>query len=101
MREGEIRIRVERSDKKIRVNSPLSKPVHEKLDKLAVACGISKTGLGAYLIEMCLNNENVVNFVQQQFQDSSRFRIIPSKMGGELKFVFVEKSFLISSSCRV
>jgi len=95
LREGEIRIRAERSDKKIRVNSPLSKPVHEKLDKLAVACGVSKTGLGAYLIELCLNNEHMVNFVQQQFQDSSRFRIIPSKMGGELKFVFV------SSSCRV
>lgn len=91
MREEGGRERAERSDKKIRVNSPLSKPVHEKLDKLAVACGVSKTGLGAFLIEMCLDNENVINFVQQQFKERSRFRVIPSKVNGELKFMYVEK----------
>ncbi len=91
LREGEERQRAERSDRKIRVNSPLAKVVHDKLDRLSIACGISKTGMGAYLIELCLGNENIVNFVQDQFKDKSRFRIIPSKVDGELKFVFVEK----------
>lgn len=91
MREGQERVRAERSDKKIRVNSPLSKPVHEKLDKLAIACGMSKTGLGAMLIELCLNNEGVVNYIQDQCKDRSRFRIIPSRVDGELKFIYADK----------
>lgn len=91
LRQGEERQRTERSDKKVRVNSPLSKDVHEKLDRLAIACGLSKTGLGAILIELCLNNENIINYIQDKCKDRSRFRIIPSKVDGNLKFVFVEK----------
>jgi hypothetical protein len=91
MKQGREEGRAERSDKKIRVNSPLTKTVHEKLDRLATACGISKTGLGATLIEFCLSNEHIVNLVQDQYKQTSRFRIIPSKINGELKFIFVEK----------
>ncbi len=90
------RVRSERSDKKIRVNSYFSKAVHEKLDRLSVACGVTKTGLAAYLVELCLHNENIVNFVQDQHKDSSRFRVIPSKVDGELKFIFVEKKSKLS-----
>jgi hypothetical protein len=91
MQEERGRYRTERSDKKIRVNSSLDKSVHEKLDRLALACGVSKTGLAAYLVELCLHNENIVNFVQDQHKESSRFRVIPSKADGELNFIFVEK----------
>jgi hypothetical protein len=96
MKEEERTIRAERSDKKIRVNSSLSKPVHEKLDRLAMACGITKTRLAAQLIELCLHNENIVNFIQDQYKDSARFRIIPSKIDGELKFIFTEKKIKLS-----
>ena len=96
MSNGEGRIRSERSDKKIRVNSSFNKKVHEKLDRLAMACGITKTKLAAYLVELCLHNENIVNFVQDQYKDSSRFRIIPSKIDGEIKFIFAEKKLKIS-----
>jgi hypothetical protein len=96
MREGKERIRSERSDKKIRVNSSFNKTVHEKLDRLAMACGITKTSLAAYLVELCLHNENIINFVQDQYKDRSRFRIIPSKVDGELKFIFVEKKMKLS-----
>jgi hypothetical protein len=85
------RSRAERSDKKIRVNSSLSKTVHNKLDRLAMACGVTKTGLAAYLLEICLNNENIINYVQDQHKDSSRFRIIPTRVDGEIQFVFAEK----------
>lgn len=81
-----------RASKKIRVNSSFSNEVHEKLDRLAMACGTTKTELAAYLVELCLQNENIINFVQDKHKDKSRFRIIPSKVDGELKFVFVEKA---------
>ena len=91
MQEERGRVRSERSDKKIRVNSYFNKSVHEKLDRLALACGVTKTGLAAYLVELCLHKENIVNFVQDQHKESSRFRVIPSKVDGEFNFIFVEK----------
>lgn len=91
MEKREERGRAERSDKRIRVNSSYSKPTHEKLDRLATACGMTKTTLQLYLVELCLRNENIINFVQEQHKDQSRFRIIPSKVDDEIKFVFVEK----------
>jgi len=42
MQEERGRCRTERSDKKIRVNSSLSEDLHEKLDRLALACGVTK-----------------------------------------------------------
>jgi hypothetical protein len=84
-------IRAERSDKKIRVNSSFSKPIHEKLDRLAMACGMTKTRLATYLVELCLQNESIINFVQDQHHETSRFRIIPSKIDGDLKFIFAER----------
>ena len=83
-------IRSERCDKKIRVNSSFNKIVHEKLDRLAMACGVTKTTLAAYLVELCLHNENIINFVQDQYRETSRFRVIPTKVEGELKFIFTE-----------
>jgi hypothetical protein len=96
MREVKERIRSERCDKKIRVNSSFNKVVHEKLDRLAMACGITKTSLAAYLVELCLHNENIINFVQDQYRETSRFRIIPTKIEGELKFIFTEKKTKLS-----
>lgn len=86
--------RAERSDKKVRVNSSLSRDVHDRLDRLATACGITKTSLAAYLIEVCLNNENIIQFVQKEFDEQARFRIIPSRVNGELQFVFCRKEIL-------
>mgnify|MGYP003857545199 CR=1 FL=1 len=86
------RIRSERSDKKIRVNSSLTKSVHDKLDRLAMACGVTKTGLAAHLLELCLDNENIINFIQDHHKFTARFRIIPTKIEGELQFIFAEKT---------
>lgn len=85
-------IKMVHGNKKINVNPALAQNVHEKLDRLAVAIGVTKTSLAAQLIELCLNTESIINFIQQQYQDNSRFRIIPSKLdGGEVQFVFAEK----------
>lgn len=80
-----------RSDKKIRVNATFNQIVHEKLDRLAAACGTTKTELAAHLVEMCLDNVDVINLVQERYKETARFRIIPSKLDGQLKFIFAEK----------
>lgn len=83
--------RKERSDKKIRVNASFTSVVHDKLDRLAMACGTTKTELAAFMVEMCLDNVDIINYVQERHKDTSRFRIIPSKLDGEIKFIFAEK----------
>lgn len=91
MKGGRGGARKERSDKKHRVNPALPQNVHEKLDRLATAIGITKTSLAGELIELCLNNSGVIDFIQSKYKDSSRFRIIPSNVNGEIKFIFAEK----------
>lgn len=91
MEERKERQHTERSDKKIRVNSSYTKLLHDKLEKLAIACGITKTELQACLVNLCLNNEQIINHVQDQHKQTSHFRIIPSRVDGELRFVFAEK----------
>ena len=82
MKEVKERTRTERFNKKIRVNSSLDKVVHEKLDRLAMACGITKTALAAYLVELCLDNENIINFVQDQYRDLLGFVLFQLKLKG-------------------
>lgn len=92
MNREEGKKRAERSDKKVRVSPSLSKLTHDKLDRLAVACGSSKSGMAEYLIELCLNNENILNHTQNDFREHSRFRIIPTKVDGDYKFIYAEKT---------
>jgi hypothetical protein len=80
----------EREGKK-RINATFTQLAHDKLDRLAAACGTTKTELAAYLVELCLNDAGIINFVQEQHKDKARFRIIPSKVNGEIKFIFAEK----------
>ena len=96
MKEVKERTRSERFNKKIRVNSSLDKVVHEKLDRLAMACGTTKTALAADLVELCLDNENIINFVQDQYRESSRFRVIPTKVEGVVNFIFSEKKTILT-----
>lgn len=77
-------------EKKVRINSSYSKAVHDKLDRLATACGTTKTELAAYLVEFCLNTETVVKYVQDQHQETARFRLIPSRIDGELNYILTE-----------
>lgn len=76
---------------KKRINATFTQLVHDKLDRLAAACGTTKTELAAYLVELCLNTESIINHVQDQHKEKARFRIIPSRINGEIKFIFAEK----------
>lgn len=82
---------MEEKAKKVRVNATFSQIVHDKLDRLAAACGTTKTELAAYLVSMCLDNENIVNFVQDKHKNTARFRVIPKKENGEIKYMLAEK----------
>lgn len=91
MERGKRKGYIEQRSGKVRVNSSLEPALYEKLDKLACACGVSPTTLLNFFAELCLSNENIINHTQDQHKYTSRFRIIPSKMDGELQFIITEK----------
>lgn len=82
----------EQSEKKIRVSSSYDADLFEKLDRLACAIGVSPTTLQTQFIKMCLDSEDMITEIQERYKRKSRFRIIPSRANGELKFIFAEKA---------
>jgi hypothetical protein len=78
-------------DGRLRVSSTYGDATFDKLDRLAAACGISRTTLQTELITLCLENESIINYIQEKYKNRSRFRIIPSRIDGNLKFIMVEK----------
>lgn len=81
----------EHSYQRLRVSSTYDHDLYDKLDRLACACGVSRTTLQTELIKMCLESESAINHIQERYKHKSRFRIIPSKMDGKLKYIFAEK----------
>lgn len=82
---------IEQRSGKVRVNSSLEPSIYDKLDTLACACGVSPTTLVNFFTEFCLGNESIINFTQGQYKARSRFRVIPSKVDGDLKYILAER----------
>jgi hypothetical protein len=91
VKEGGDRKNGERSDGRFRLNSSFSENEFDMIDKLAMACGITPTRLQKEFVLLCLNNDNVVNHIQEKFKRRSRFRVIPSRIEGKMKFILTEK----------
>ncbi len=93
MEKRDKRSHTEQATKRLRVSSTYTEmpDIYEKLDRLATACGIRPTTLQTELVKLCLQNENIINYIQDRYKHCSRFRIIPSKLEGDLKYIFAEK----------
>lgn len=53
----------------------------EKLAKLSVSCDTVPTTMANRLLKLCLNNPNIVEFVQQLYNKEPQYRIKPRLMG--------------------
>lgn len=91
MEERQEREQNEQLNKRLRVSSSYDESIHEKLDRLAVACGMSRTTLQTEIVKIFLSSENLINYVQDKNKNKSRFRVVPTRIGNELKFIFAEK----------
>jgi hypothetical protein len=76
-----------RSDKKVRVLAGLSQGDHEKLQKLAISCGMTKTKLAEHMIMLCLNSEDHVNWYQDKFNRDSKYRVQIQKTEDDLEYI--------------
>lgn len=49
----------------------------EKLSKLSVSCGMHPTTMATCLVRLCLNNPNIIDFLQSQYNKEVKYRIRP------------------------
>lgn len=75
-----------RSDKKINVNPNLPKDTHDKLYKLAISCGMTKTKLAERIITMIVNDPDAVNYFQDKYNTEPQYRITPIIIGDRVQF---------------
>lgn len=79
-------IRKTRSDKKTRVNPALDNDTHQLLCRLALACGLTKTGLAEQIIAIALNTGDFVHHLQN-INAADKFRIITTVENGKIKYM--------------
>lgn len=79
-------MRKQRSDKKTRVAPPLDQSTHNLLQRLALACGMSKTALSEEIIKVALRTEDFVHYLQTK-HNAGHYRIITARVDGEIKYI--------------
>lgn len=80
-----------RNDKKAKVLIGLSNfgenSDHDKLQRLAISTGMTKTKLAEQMVHMCLNNESIVEWFQNSYggnyKERYRIKILKTKEGIE------------------
>lgn len=82
-----VPVRKVRSDKKVRVNSSLSQDTHDKLVMLATSCGLTKTSMQEKIVEAVLNSPEWINFFQDRYNKTGRYRVIPMKENGRITYL--------------
>ncbi|MFT9848983.1 hypothetical protein [Aneurinibacillus sp. REN35] len=86
MRNSGGEVRKVRSDKKTRVNPALSADTHDKLERLAFACSVPKTVLAADIIDLCVNNTNIIDYLQTKYEAPDKRRVIPIVENGVITY---------------
>jgi hypothetical protein len=72
-----------------RVGVSLSNSYHNKLNRLATACNMKPTSLSGLLIEMCLDNPELIEKLQDEYNTQSLYRVVPFQKytDGEVEYV--------------
>jgi hypothetical protein len=61
--------------KRKRINLSPDDDTNAKLERLAYACRKHPTTFAHYLVKLCVNNANIVEFVQRQHNVEERFKV--------------------------
>lgn len=59
----------------------------EKLNKLAVSCGMSKSELVDYITSSAINSSDYVKRIQDRFNKNPNYRVIPVVENGKMRYV--------------
>lgn len=85
-----VRNRKVRSDKKHPILSKLDTDTHDKLVKLAISCGMTKTKLAEYLIGICLNSPDTVKAIQDKYNKTKKYYVSPVVVNNKVEYMFLD-----------
>lgn len=55
----------------------------QKLARLSISCGMQPTTMASRLVTLCLNNPNIVDFLQRQYNQDERYKVTPRIVGDQ------------------
>ncbi|WP_438770080.1 hypothetical protein [Brevibacillus sp. JB24b] len=87
---GNTRNRKVRSDKKHPILSKLDADTHDKLVKLAISCGMTKTKLAEFLIDICLNSPDTVKAIQDKYNKTQKYYVSPVVVNNKVEYMFLD-----------
>jgi hypothetical protein len=73
-------------NKKIRVNASLDQDTHDKLKKLAISCDMTKTMLAYEIIKLSVNHVNIIEFLQNRYNNDEQYRVVPIQKDGKIDY---------------
>ncbi|WP_103110488.1 hypothetical protein [Brevibacillus reuszeri] len=66
-----------------RIGLTLDEDTKKKLSRLSISCSMQPTTLANELVKICLNNPNIVEFVQRLHNKEPQFRVKPRINGDQ------------------
>lgn len=69
-----------------RVNLTLDDDTREKVVRLALACRKHPTTLAGELVRLCVNNPNIIEFIQRQHNVADRWKVRAHVEGGAVVY---------------
>lgn len=77
-----------------RINLSVTNEYTSKLNRLAVACGMKPTSLACLLLEKSLDNQELVNNLQEEYNIHNAYKVVPVRNydTGEVKYTLNERT---------
>lgn len=76
--------RKQRSDKKIRINPSFNFRTHDNIEKLARACGQTKTKMVEIIVETVFQDIKSIDNLQDRLGIDDTFRVQATEINGEI-----------------
>ncbi|MEB1806627.1 MAG: hypothetical protein LPK26_04845 [Bacillaceae bacterium] len=57
-----------------------------KLRKIAISCDMPKATMMSVMIETCLENESIIDFLQSQFNKMPEYKVKPIRINGKVEY---------------
>ncbi|RKD21127.1 hypothetical protein BEP19_15760 [Ammoniphilus oxalaticus] len=79
-------VKKKRVDAKVHVNPRISQSNHDRLKRIAIACDFTKTSMAAEFINLCLNNQNIIEYFLQKYNKNKHLSFTPTYINGEMVY---------------
>lgn len=83
---GEIQKRKMENKRRARFNVSINDEYDQKLSKLSISCGMTKSEMTDQLLQIALDSPNVVNWLQDQYNRVEEYKVRPLKINKKVYY---------------